>query len=308
MARILDVIDACDGDVRGFAFCGEDLSSLALGRVEFEDCAFEECTFAQLQAARMSFERCTLADCDLTGAQLPTSFWRDCTLRGCRLVGCNLTKGYLVRTRWEGCLASFSCLNESKLEGVSFVECDLHESSLSSMRARRLRFEGCDLTRAELFRTRLAGVDLSSSTLAGMRVSDTFAELRGAKVGIDQAPELLGLLGVKVVCHGRREMPSWHLPPARSDSRHYPTDYLADRLSSGRPTAADSCGKDGSKSRRRSANPCSPAGRPICAGPPRWFRRTACAPPRSGPRPPSRPWPRPCQPLAQACRTARRAR
>ena len=67
------------------------------------------------------------------------------------------------------------------------------------MRTKRLRLEDCDLTRAEAFRTRLSGVDLSSCIITTLRVSDTFAELRGAKLGIDQAPEIMALLGIKLV-------------------------------------------------------------------------------------------------------------
>ena len=90
-------------------------------------------------------------------------------------------------------------LAESKLERVSFAGCNLREASLSRLRLRsRLELEDCDLSRAELFQTRLAGVDLTSCNIAGVRVSDTFRELRDAYVGVDQLPDLAGLLGVKL--------------------------------------------------------------------------------------------------------------
>ncbi|MBR3236047.1 MAG: pentapeptide repeat-containing protein, partial [Atopobiaceae bacterium] len=58
---------------------------------------------------------------------------------------------------------------------------------------------GCNLMRAEFFGTRLRGVDLSGSELAGIRVSNIFAELSGAKISLDQAVDLVSLLGVKLV-------------------------------------------------------------------------------------------------------------
>ena len=70
---------------------------------------------------------------------------------------------------------------------------------MSQLRLKRLRLESCDLTRAELFGTRLRGVDLSTCEIQAMRVSDTFVELRDAKIGLDQAPDLVSLLGVKLV-------------------------------------------------------------------------------------------------------------
>ncbi len=99
---------------------------------------------------------------------------------------------------FEGCALPYANLTDAKLEQVTLRDCDMHEATLSNVRAKRLRLEGCDLTRAELFGTKLAGVDLSSCEIAALRVSDTFRELRGAKVGIDQAPDLIGLLGVKL--------------------------------------------------------------------------------------------------------------
>jgi len=63
----------------------------------------------------------------------------------------------------------------------------------------KLKLAACDLTRAELAHTSLKGVDLSGCEIAGLRVSSTFAELRGARVSPEQAVQLAGLLGVEVV-------------------------------------------------------------------------------------------------------------
>ena len=53
--------------------------------------------------------------------------------------------------------------------------------------------------RAELFGTRLRGVDLSSCELAGIRISNTFTEISGAKIALEQAVDLVSLLGVKLI-------------------------------------------------------------------------------------------------------------
>ena len=79
---------------------------------------------------------------------------------------------------------------------MNLQACDLHEASLAQLRLKRLTLEACDLTRAEVFGTRLRGVDLSTCQIAGIRLSNTFTELRGAKISLDQAPDLVGLLGV----------------------------------------------------------------------------------------------------------------
>ncbi len=198
VSHLLEVIDASDGEVQDLTFADEDLSGVPIGRVEFEGCAFERCSFAELQAERLSFDRCAFVECDFTNARIAVSFWRDCRLRDSRLVGCDLHGSFLVRTRFDSCVCAYVNFAESKLEQVTFQGCDLHEASLSQLRIKRLALDACDLTRAELFQTRLRGVDLSSCIVSALRLSDSLLELRGAKVGVDQAPELLGLLGVKL--------------------------------------------------------------------------------------------------------------
>ena len=49
MTDLWDAIDETDGDVREQSFFGEDLSAVSLGHVEFEDCTFESCSFADLR-------------------------------------------------------------------------------------------------------------------------------------------------------------------------------------------------------------------------------------------------------------------
>ena len=72
MSELLDAIAASDdGTVRGQTFEAEDLVGCDLGRVEFEDCRFEGCLFADVRAQRISFERCDLVECDLSNARLP---------------------------------------------------------------------------------------------------------------------------------------------------------------------------------------------------------------------------------------------
>lgn len=195
---LLAAIDEGDGIVVGRDFADADISGQALGHVEFEDVTFERCSLAEADIHRASFSDVSLADCDLTGARLAQGYWAGCTLQGCRAVGADLTKSYLKAVRLRDCNLGFVNLSESKLEGVGFVGCDLHEASLARLKLRRTTFGQCDLTRAELFLTRLSGMDLADNVLAGLRLSDGFGELRGARIASDQAVDLVGLLGVKV--------------------------------------------------------------------------------------------------------------
>lgn len=95
---------------------------------------------------------------------------------------------------------SFANLAGSKIERGRLKGCNLAEASLSQLRFKGgIVFDRCDLTRAELFQTRLEGADLSGCEIAGIRLSDAKTELRGAKIAPEQAIDLVGLLGVRVL-------------------------------------------------------------------------------------------------------------
>ena len=56
-----------------------------------------------------------------------------------------------------------------------------------------------DLTGAELFRAELRGIDLSSCTIDGIVLSQSCGELRGVKIGANQAAVVARILGIEVV-------------------------------------------------------------------------------------------------------------
>lgn len=70
---------------------------------------------------------------------------------------------------------------------------------MSELRLSKVVLEQTDLTGAELFRTPLAGVDLTTCTLDGIVLSETCAELKGATIHASQAAVVARILGITVV-------------------------------------------------------------------------------------------------------------
>jgi uncharacterized protein YjbI with pentapeptide repeats len=100
----------------------------------------------------------------------------------------------------EGLQASWEELGfDADLRLFEFHDVWLDHCVLRELHARKASFDECDLTRADLFRTPLRGVDLSSCNIAGISVSDTREELRGLVIGVEQAQDVVGMLGVRMV-------------------------------------------------------------------------------------------------------------
>ena len=76
------------------------------------------------------------------------------------------------------------------LGGEEFAVLELHLSGVV--------FDRANLTGAELFRTPLTGMDLTTCTLDGIVLSQTCAELKGAKIHAAQAAVVARILGIEV--------------------------------------------------------------------------------------------------------------
>ena len=70
---------------------------------------------------------------------------------------------------------------------------------MSEVKYKGIKLNQVNFTHVDFFKTPLKGVDLSDCTIDGILVSDTYAELRGAKINMFQAAELARLLGVQIV-------------------------------------------------------------------------------------------------------------
>lgn len=192
---------AREGDpyVEGLLAQGESIGEgRDLSFYEFHATELERCSLVRANLSKASFYDCILTSCDLSNAILSEAFLSRTRLVGCKLEGAQLNGAILRSASLVDCQCRYLNLGEAKLEGSTLRRCDLHEAFLSQVQLRRKsRLDECDLTKADLFRTTLSGIDLSSCNVEGIGLSADRSELRGAIVSIEQAPELAALLGVR---------------------------------------------------------------------------------------------------------------
>jgi uncharacterized protein YjbI with pentapeptide repeats len=89
-----------------------------------------------------------------------------------------------VKTTWMNCVMS---------------DCDFKEAFMSEVKFKVVRLNKVNLTHVDFFKTPLKAIDLSDCLIEGIMLSDTFSELRGAKINMYQAAGIAQLLGVEVV-------------------------------------------------------------------------------------------------------------
>ena len=98
--------------------------------------------------------------------------------------------------RFIGCQLTYASLSMCKLQDAAFEECVLRGAYLNSCTQKELMLSRCDLSAAEVLRTPLTGVDLSTCKLEGIR--SEIGCFRGVVISLDQAPLLLGLAEIQV--------------------------------------------------------------------------------------------------------------
>ena len=190
-----------DPYLEGVQASGESIEDLPDMRFfEFHHVELDHCVLSGAMLAKTSWYDATLVACDLSNADLSEAFFSRTRLVDCKLEGAKLNGAIARSTRFVHCMCRYSNWQEAKLEQVRLMDCDLREAFLSELRLRRsTRLEGCDLARADLFRTALKGVDLSTCNIAGITISDTRAELAGALISVEQAADVAVMLGVRFV-------------------------------------------------------------------------------------------------------------
>ena len=166
-----------DSDISGCKFSGEYLESEDLSCLSFINCMFENCTFTDCDFERSSFVDVTFISCDLSNSSL------DCSIQG---------------VAFESSNCEYSIFDKCKLSETQVKNSDMSSAELVSCNLKAFKTSGSKYLGTSFFRTALGGVDFSTCLVSGLRVSDTFRELRNAVFSANQAVELSMLLGIRI--------------------------------------------------------------------------------------------------------------
>lgn len=185
--------DADDEPLSGFSLsgtCEEDFY-----KTEIRFCRFDRCRLSG-RLDRCYFRDCVFDSCDLSNVDFSGSTLRRVVFKGCKLLGAKLPEVRMDQVRFTDCHMRLANLTLCVVKAVGFEGCNLDGAVLQEMTHTGLYFKNCQLTGASLFRTPLAGQDLTTDEITGIQVS--LPELKGAVVTPYQACELAGLLGLIV--------------------------------------------------------------------------------------------------------------
>ncbi len=200
MADIIDSAYAAieeGDDVWNAEFTGDTLEGIDTGSLGFAKCSFKNVTFGKNNIRHLSFADCTFRNCDLSGLKISSGSIHRSKFIDCRGTGAIIDESVIMNVSFENCLLDYLTISACKISNLKFKACRLTRMMLHTSRPKTLKFENCDLTQAEFVQTALAGIDLSTNDISGIRVP--VEALRGAKISVLQSAQICALLGVEIV-------------------------------------------------------------------------------------------------------------
>ena len=190
---------ADDTPIMQLRFENETLSETDLAKIDFESVHFIKCRFTACDFIKANFYRVIFEDCDISNCEFSGSYWKGSKIINCKAIGSCFTQASFNDTRIEGSAFHYANCVKTAWTGSAVSDCDFKEAFMSEAKLKSLVLNQVNLTRVDFFKTPLKGVDLSACVIDGILLSETYAELRGVKVSMEQAAGLAQLLGVQIV-------------------------------------------------------------------------------------------------------------
>jgi uncharacterized protein YjbI with pentapeptide repeats len=179
-------------------FTNEKLQDFDVSRVEFKKVSFKSCHFTNCDFTKAGFYESTFEDCSFAGCIFIDTYWSNISVSECKHDGCNMSRSHFKMTTLLNSSFRYANFNNSVWEKVKIESCNFREAACHEVRMIKPIFKSVDFTGTDFFKTPLKGIDLSDCIIEGIAVSETCAELKGAKINTMQAVDVAQIIGVKI--------------------------------------------------------------------------------------------------------------
>ena len=199
LEKMISEARSVDDYIQNISFENEVITAADFSKIEFESVQFVKCQFIKCDFSKDSFYDVVFENCILSNCLFTESYWKQASLLECKGDGSNFSQSCFKEVAISGSsLCYVSCANtvwkECTINGSNFKE-----AFLSEVKFQKLALKAVNFQRVDFFKTSLKGIDLSDCTIDEIMVSETFNELKGAKINAVQAVTIAQRLGMKIV-------------------------------------------------------------------------------------------------------------
>ena len=180
-------------------FENETLIESDISRIDFNCVHFVKCRFAACDFTRVNFYDSRFEDCDISNCKFSGSYWKGTKIVRCKAAGSDFGQSSFKEVLLDGCSFHYANCVKTTWANCEVKDSQFKEAFMSEAKLKTMTLSRVDFTRVDFFKTPLKGIDLSDCIIEGILLSDTYAELRGAKINMLQAANIAQILGVQIV-------------------------------------------------------------------------------------------------------------
>ena len=178
--------------------CSERIDSIDFSKLETRMSIFENCTFSHCNFEGASFIDVIFQSCDLSNSKFREAYFERCCFESCKCVGIDMSNTIVKQTTFEQSNLQYSNFNETKMTNVIFDHTDFTEASMTKAKLKRFEATESRFIKNNLFKTMLETIDFTDNEFSTPMLSSPPVELKGAKINMLQAADLISLWGVIV--------------------------------------------------------------------------------------------------------------
>lgn len=171
----------------------EHLDGLCVSKVIFENCSFQDCSFARAEFTDVIFQ-----SCDFSNSNFSDGYFNRCRFVSSKGLGAKFCGGVIQNVVMKDCNLNYSNFDSAKLEKTRIEDTQLNGANFAQCKCKSLTWLNDKLNNASFFKTSLRGMDFTSCDITGLSLSDELEEVRGAVVDLYQAAELAKRLGLVI--------------------------------------------------------------------------------------------------------------
>lgn len=168
-------------------------------KLDFENTSFYKCKFMNCQFENTYFYKCQFINCDISNCFFTKTFFKECYIEECKAIGTEFPEAIIRNCHIKNSIFRYANLGLSKIDDTKIEASDFTEASMNEIVFKKIKLDTVILINVDFFKTKLKSIDLSSCDIEGILISDTFNELKGAKINAEQAANLISLLGIQVI-------------------------------------------------------------------------------------------------------------
>ena len=137
-------------------------------------------------------------DCDFSNSNLSDTYFKCCSFHKCKAVGADFYGSRINHVTFFECNFCETGFDATHISFVKMENADFTDAGFSKSRFANLEINQVCFRKASFFKTSLKNVDFSTCNIEEITISDTMEELRGIKVNMIQAVDLVKRLGIVV--------------------------------------------------------------------------------------------------------------